>query len=129
MSLVGHTLSLPRTPFSSTDFYRPETKLRKGYVFTPVCHSVHRGGCLPQCMLGYTPPQEADTPQEAETPPGSRHTPREADGYCCGRYASYWNAFLFLVDLRNILLLTKSISTNTKNKSFHVEVLRMKLFF
>ena len=20
---------------------------------------------------------------------------KEADGYCCGRYASYWNAFLF----------------------------------
>ena len=23
-------------------------------------------------------------------------TPQE-DGYCCGRYASYWNAFLFLL--------------------------------
>ena len=23
-------------------------------------------------------------------------TPR--DGYCCGRYASYWNAFLFTID-------------------------------
>ena len=22
-------------------------------------------------------------------------TPPKADGYCCGRYASYWNAFLF----------------------------------
>ena len=50
----------------------PATKLRQGNVFTPVCHSVHRGGgvCLPQvpgggradppgrhppaqCMLGY----------------------------------------------------------------------------
>ena len=30
------------------------------------------------CISAYT---EADTPQ--------------ADGYCCGRYASYWNAFLF----------------------------------
>ena len=45
------------------------TKLRQGNVFTPVCHSVH-GGCLPQCMLGYTPPQ-ADTPR-ADTSPG-RH--------------------------------------------------------
>ena len=27
--------------------------------------------------------------------PLGRHTP-PADGYCCGRYASYWNAFLFL---------------------------------
>ena len=24
-------------------------------------------------------------------------TPPKADGYCCGRYASYWNAFLFLM--------------------------------
>ena len=24
-------------------FYRPQTKLRNGYVFTPVCHSVHGG--------------------------------------------------------------------------------------
>ena len=37
-------------------------------------------GCLPQCMLGYHPPQEqshplgADTPQE-QTPPGGRHPP------------------------------------------------------
>ena len=30
-------------------------------------------GCIPACT-------------EADTPP--------ADGYCCGRYASYWNAFL-----------------------------------
>ena len=26
--------------------YRPQTKLREGNVFTPVCHSVHRGGSL-----------------------------------------------------------------------------------
>ena len=38
------------------------TKLRQGNVFTPVCHSVH-GGCLPQCMLGYTHPW-------ADIPPG-----------------------------------------------------------
>ena len=33
----------------------------------------HLGGCIPACT-------------EADPPP--------ADGYCCGRYASYWNAFL-----------------------------------
>ena len=36
---------------------------------------------LPQCMLGYHP--------------AGSGTPTRADGYCCGRYASYWNAFLF----------------------------------
>ena len=39
------------------------------------------GGCLPQCMLGYHPPTEADTPPhgrhplEADTPPRSRSLP------------------------------------------------------
>ena len=27
--------------------------------------------------------------------------PPRRDGYCCGRYASYWNAFLFLLYFRN----------------------------
>ena len=44
--------------------------------------SVCPQGGLPQCMLGY------HTPLDQATPP-------PADGYCCGRYASYWNAFLF----------------------------------
>ena len=63
---------------------------------------------------GADTPLGADTPQEQtppweQTPPKSRHppgadtplgvdTPREQtpsrDGHCCGRYASYWNAFL-----------------------------------
>ena len=33
--------------------------------FTGVCLST--GGCLPQCMLGYTPPQD-----QRQTPPGNR---------------------------------------------------------
>ena len=37
------------------------------------------GGCVSQYALRQT------------TPP-----PPPADGYCCGQYASYWNAFLFL---------------------------------
>ena len=72
--------------------YRPQRSC-EGYVFTPLCP---RGG-LPQCMLGYQllwdqapPPQTRHTPH----PPGSG-TPPPADGYCCRRYASYWNAFLF----------------------------------
>ena len=34
---------------------------------------------------------------------GGVKTPPKSDGYCCGRYASYWNAFLFkvLVWLKN----------------------------
>ena len=73
-------------------------------------------GGLPQCMLGYHPP-EADTPQK-QALPGSRHppeadTPPEAGNppeagtplrSACwemrstgGRCASYWNAILLLL--------------------------------
>ena len=173
-------------------------KMQKGKVLTSVCHSVHRGrvlasvhagihtplpgqtpgGCLPQCMQGYTPhgqipwadipqqslqrkvrilpewilviticnevakvmflqacacpqrgvclsacwdtsppradpreqtspeqtPPQADPPRantlQSRHPPEQTHTPRSRhtlpprDGHCCGRYASYWNAFL-----------------------------------
>ena len=53
------------------------TKLGQGNVFTGICDSVHRGGCLPQEQ---TPlPPGADTPQSRhpleQTPPGSRHPP------------------------------------------------------
>ena len=40
-----------------------------------VCVFCSRGGCLPQCMLGYHTPPGADTPQEQT--PRSRHTPQE----------------------------------------------------
>ena len=57
------------------------TKLGQGNVFTGICDSVNRGGCLPQCMLGYPPrvdtPLGADTPAQEQTPPRSRHTPPE----------------------------------------------------
>ena len=91
-------------------------------------------GDLPQCMLGYHP-LGADTPPEPGTPPGadppgSRHshtqTPPEqtppgtrhpssgsrpplADGYCCGRYASYWNAFLFEIEFGSVGILVPSV--------------------
>ena len=77
------------------------------------------GRCLPQCMLGYPPgadtpqgrhhppeqtsplgtdtPLGADTPR-ADTPREQTPTPRKADSSMrsmSGRYASYWNAFLF----------------------------------
>ena len=45
--------------------------LGQGNIFTPVCHSVHRGGGLPQCMLGYHPLGPC-TPLD-HTPPGTMH--------------------------------------------------------
>ena len=82
--------------FAKTEnFYRPQWSYSK-VIFSQVCvkNSVHGGGeavCLSACWdtppgrhppPGKTPPQ-ADTPQ----PPGY--------GYYSGRYASYWNAFLY----------------------------------
>ena len=76
--------------------YRPQRSCGQGNIFTPVCHSVHRGGVLPQCMLGYQPPLSG-----SRHPPRTRHHPPggEADSSIqstSGRYASYWNAFLFI---------------------------------
>ena len=68
-------------------FYRPQTKLREGNVLhLSVSHSVHRAGVSAPVHAGihhhhYYP---------RHTPPGQ--TP---PSHCCGRYASYWNAFLF----------------------------------
>ena len=64
--------------------------LRRLCFYTCLSFCSQVGGCLPQCMLGYTPP-------------GSRH-PSAADTSLCSacweiratsrRYASYWNASL-----------------------------------
>ena len=73
----------------------------EGYVFTPVCNSVHRRWCLGACPgagglprgspgpgpLGWWPGLGGDVSQHARHLPSP---PPPADGYC-----SYWNAFLF----------------------------------
>ena len=69
-------------------FYRPQRSC-EGCFYT--CLSVHGGVCLSACW---------DTPETRL--PRSRHpsgpgTPPPADGYCCRRYASYWNAFLYSI--------------------------------
>ena len=68
--------------------------------------SVHRGVCLSVCW-DTTPPRSrhsgAGTPRTRH--PRDQAPPPPADGYCCGRYASYWNAFLLqwtIGDLREI---------------------------
>ena len=108
--------------WNSKHHYRPQRSWAK-VIFSQACVCPQRG--LPQCMLGYTPPpqeqeqtppMEADTPWRqtppgADTPPRSRHPPgadtppprsRPPPGAAdssirstSGRYASYWNAFLY----------------------------------
>ena len=81
----------------------PATKLQQGNVFTHVCHSVHGGVC-------HTHPRWADTPW-ADTPPPRANIPPDRHPLCAvhagirstsGRYASYWNAFLFKIILKLI---------------------------
>ena len=55
---------MPQQYIFNDTFLPPTNEVCKGYVFTPVCQSFCSwgGGCLPQCMLGYTPSgPEADT--------------------------------------------------------------------
>ena len=77
----------------------------EGYDFTRVCDSVHRGrsalgGAAPEgvLLLGGVPALGGSAPGGMPAPgvpaPGGVETPPKADGDCCGRYTSYWNAFL-----------------------------------
>ena len=119
-------------------YYRSQRSCGQGNIFTPVCHSVHRGG-LPQCMLGYTPPEQ--TPPQTR-PPGSRHppgsrppwadtppprsrhpSPREADSSIrstSGRYASYWNAFLSF--LFRVTWRTSKVCLSTTHQRYSVSM-------
>ena len=55
------------------------------------CPDPHLGGC-PGPGLGCVSQQTL------------RQTPPSADGYCCGRYASYWNAFSFCITSQSQVL-------------------------
>ena len=112
--------------------YRPQRSCGQGYVFTPVCDSVHRGGLRAgRTPLGRetspgadthplgreTPPQQTPPPPGPEPAPPAGRTPSPGQGEppqsrpprsrtppkahsiirsTSGRYASYWNAFLFI---------------------------------
>ena len=101
-------------------FLLPANEVWEGYVFTPVCHSVHRGVSA-SVYAGIHPPG-ANTPlgsrhphprsrHPTPTPPGSRQTPPCSACWeiraTSGRYASYWNAYLLLW---NLLTICKFIS-------------------
>ena len=69
--------------------------LGQGNIFAPVCHSVHRGGTWAGNPQQVYP--QAGTPPGWYTPLG-RYTPWAMHAgirSTSGRYASYWNAFLF----------------------------------
>ena len=104
----------------------PANEVCQGYVFTRECHSVHGKGVVSKRALQISRPTPTGRLRgHARGSPGphpggfsrltpggvSRPTPRgvcipacteadtplpPADGYCCGWYASYWNAFLLI---------------------------------
>ena len=47
--------------------------LGQGNIFTPVCHSVHRG----EYLTRYTPPDQVHPSWDQVHPPGTRYTPRD----------------------------------------------------
>ena len=79
-------------------FTARKRSLGQGNMFTPVCHSVHRGGCL---LRGGGVPALRGTGYACSGGGGacSRGVPGgdPPDGHCCRRYASYWNALLSLI--------------------------------
>ena len=69
--------------------YRPKRSFGQGNIFTPVCHSVHRGvvpdqACPPGTRQVHPsgtrqvhPPDQAGTPRPGTPPPRTRHPPRQ----------------------------------------------------
>ena len=108
---INHQTRLKQCPWRNPAFYyRPQRSCGQGYVFTRVCDSVHGGGLRrtppgpgrhqPPLDQGEPPPGPGrHPPGPGRTPPQTRQTPlREEDcsiRSMSGRYASYWNAFLF----------------------------------
>ena len=99
----------------------PATKLGQGYVFTRVCDSVHRE-CYPSMHCRWYPSMPCRRSRGGVPALGMGSAPGgvcswgnllwggvcswgggwhpHPGGYCCGWYASYWNAFLFMVVIR-----------------------------
>ena len=86
-------------PHQRQHFYRPQRSWG-------VCHSVNEGGvCSRGCLAtwGLRP---------GGVPGGDPPSP---DGHCCGRYASYWNAFLSILALLPILCVCEKLELSTDN--------------
>ena len=58
-----------------SNFLPPAIEVCEGYVFTRVCHSVHRGGVPGQVSPGPIHPPDQVHPPTTRYPPGTRYTP------------------------------------------------------
>ena len=91
---------LPET-FGQYEFITGRNEVVAKVIFLHLSVILFTGGGLPQCMLGYH--QKPQAPPSR--PPRSRYLPppREADSIIrsmSDRYASYWNAFLFVHSIK-----------------------------
>ena len=77
----------------SAIFTARKRSLGQGNIFTPVCHSVHRG--VPGLGGGAWSWVVCSWGGGLLLRVGGAWWRLPPDGYCCGRYASYWNAFLY----------------------------------
>ena len=85
-----------KTSSRSYIFTARKRSLGQGNVFTPVCHSINRGVGFPACITGHmtsggSASREWVCIQRVGRPPPQHYGIRSTSG----RYASYWNAFLF----------------------------------
>ena len=85
------------------------------------------GGLLPGGVPG---PRPAPGGGGVSIPPCTEADPPGRDGYCCGRYASYWNAFLFHMRLMHRLPLKNGKETTFfyLNKFMFENFLYLNLF-
>ena len=100
---------------SIPSYYRLQRCCSKNNIFTGICQSFCSGGCLPQCMLGYTfwegTPLWAGTPPGRYTPtPSGRYTPPPRQVQPPGRYTPAHNGHCsgtvrILLEFLNCLLL------------------------
>ena len=79
----------------TSGYYRLKRSFGQGNIFTPVCHSVHRGGvpdqACPRDQAG-TPPRTRYTPQDQVHPPDHAHPPDQAGTPPePGRYTPLWD--------------------------------------
>ena len=84
-------------------YYRPQ-RTCEGYVFTGVCLSIGGRGFAPGGCLVWGVCSQGDAGPGGVPGRGlvSRHALRQTpgrDGYCCGRHASQWNAFPFVLKI------------------------------
>ena len=88
------TLSIPYWKRIRSNYYRPQTKLRKGNLFKPALWFCSQQGVYTP-LLGRPPHVRHWTPPR-QTPPSQADTPPIRDSHCSGWYASHWNAFFVL---------------------------------